>query len=64
MYEYIFNTALDSFPFKIKNSPIKSNSVNEAYLKLAVFVSVVTMKQEIGSSWHRRQGIELKGEGI
>lgn len=44
--EYIFNPILSCFLFKIRNSYIKLFSVNKAYLKLLVHVSVVTMKQE------------------
>lgn len=45
VYMYIFiNTVLDSFPFTIKNNHIKPNSVNKAYLKILLFVSVLTMK--------------------
>lgn len=45
---YIFNIVLDFFHFMIKNSHIKPNSVNETYLKLLVFVIVVTVKQKVG----------------
>lgn len=60
--QYIFNTVLDSFPFTVKNSHIKLNSVSEAYLKIIVFVSVVTMKQEIGGSWPRGRKWNETGE--